>query len=128
MSDDQPQQEAASNPQADGDPQAAAEATDSDMLEGVSGSDDDVRSDVPPDRPTVLDIDQPPGDSEGELDGPGARRGMRLVDPADSDVDSVDDESDSVATQAAAGDLSPEEGAVHPTADPPMGHDGDGYI
>ncbi|MEZ5239670.1 MAG: hypothetical protein R2716_12245 [Microthrixaceae bacterium] len=27
-------------------------------------------ADVPPDRPTLLDIDEPPGDAEGELDGP----------------------------------------------------------
>lgn len=114
------------------DPQDRAEALDSDMLEGEAGLDEDVREDIPPDRPRVIEMDPPPGDAEGELDGPGADPGIRLVDPADADVDAVDDEPDAVASMAdpAGGDadLSPEESAVHRTSDPPMGRDGDGYV
>lgn len=111
------------------DAQDRAEATDSDILEGEDGEDRDVRAEIPPDRPTVLEVEEPPGDAEGELDGPGAEPGMRLTDPADSDVDTVDEEPDAVAAVADADtDLSPEEAAVHRTAEPPMGRDGDGYV
>lgn len=114
------------------DPQDRAERLDSDMLEGEAGLDEDVREDIPPDRPRIIEMDPPPGDAEGELDGPGAEPGMRLADPADTDVDSVDDEPDAVASLADPledqDDLSPEEAAVHRTADPPMGRDGDGYV
>ncbi len=111
------------------DPQDQAEALDTDMIEGEEGLDEDVREDIPPDAPRVISMPPPPGDAEGELDGPGADRGMRVMDPADSDVDVVDDEPDAVAESTDdASDLSPEEGAMHPAAEPAMGREGDGYV
>ncbi|MEZ5239669.1 MAG: hypothetical protein R2716_12240 [Microthrixaceae bacterium] len=52
---------------------------------------------------------------------------MRLADPADADVDSIDDEPDAVARQASAGNLAGG-GSSPPPSDPPMGRDGDGYV
>ena len=75
-----------------------------------------------------LDEDRTPDErdwNDPDLGGPVGR----LVEPgADDDgLDELDEEPDAVAAEQPADDLSPEESAMHVTADPPDGEPHDGY-